>query len=135
MELFRVLVLVCAMIASVGALSSDLSGKHRRSLRSIAGRLKRSSELSSLFFNELSDQSLKNLDDTLKSNELVRISFVKVEKKAAAKELGEKLADQTKSELVQILGHTVLLYRAAVPPSKVTLLLKQEMRKLVEGAK
>ena len=41
-----------------------------------------------------------------------------------ARELGDKLASITNSLLAQTLGHSVLLYKEASPPGKVTRSLK-----------
>jgi RNA-binding protein YhbY len=54
-----------------------------------------------------------------------------VDKKKDAKSIGQSLSTQTESELIQVLGHTILLYkRSNVIPSKaVTLALELELNK------
>ena len=47
------------------------------------------------------------------------------------KKLGIELSAQTKSVLVQVLGHTALLYRLSSPAKEVTRALEQEMLKNV----
>jgi RNA-binding protein YhbY len=65
---------------------------------------------------------LRNLEDVIASRELVQVRF-KVEKKKEAKDIGEKISLETRSLLAQVVGHTVLLYRASTPPGKVSKLL------------
>ena len=53
-----------------------------------------------------------------------------VEKKQLAREMGETLASRTSSLLAQTVGHSVLLYKEASPPGKVTLTLQQMIAQL-----
>mmetsp|Transcript_23842 Transcript_23842/g.81523 ORF Transcript_23842/g.81523 Transcript_23842/m.81523 type:complete len:322 (-) Transcript_23842:49-1014(-) len=60
---------------------------------------------------------LKQLEEYVKHHELVKVRMPFVGKKKAAKLLAEAdLVPATRSELVQVMGHTCLLYRAKNPP-------------------
>ena len=77
-------------------------------------------------FTELTPNAISNVMESLASHELVQLRLG-VEKKNEAKQLGLQLAEQTQSDVVQILGHTILLFRAATPPSRVSKLLTEEL--------
>ena len=85
-----------------------LTGKQRRHLRALAHALH---PLVQVGKGGLDDGLIAAVDRALADHELVK---VKVGEHAGASrdELGEELAKQTKSEVAQIIGNIVLLYRA-----------------------
>jgi RNA-binding protein YhbY len=52
----------------------------------------------------------------LARHELLLLRLNNLEKKADATEFANYLCGETCSELVQIIGHTVLIYKAGDPP-------------------
>ena len=68
----------------------------------------------------ISDALLKSLDTSYTNAELIK---VRVEQACPVnrKEAGPKLAEATKSHLVQILGRTILLYREDPEDPKIKL--------------
>ena len=132
MKLFSVLSIVLAFGASIAIVSCtkvSMKGYERRALRAISNRLKQDLGLVVLQCDESpSENFMSNLQDVLKSREMVQIR-ADVQKKKEAKELGSKLAEDTCSELVQVLGHTILLYRSCGPQGVVTKLLADEVSK------
>mmetsp|Transcript_26566 Transcript_26566/g.44414 ORF Transcript_26566/g.44414 Transcript_26566/m.44414 type:complete len:143 (-) Transcript_26566:3284-3712(-) len=123
-----VLVLVCNALSD-GSITRIFTGKHRRTLRAIAARMKKNNELLSLQLSDINENCLQNVKESLLSRELIQIKFLKAKKKREAKQLGELLAEQTKSELAQVLGHSVLLYLSSDPPAEVSKLMMEEMKR------
>ncbi|HCV24578.1 MAG TPA: ribosome assembly RNA-binding protein YhbY [Candidatus Latescibacteria bacterium] len=86
---------------------TDLSGKQRRHLRSLAYGLK---PTVSVGRQGLSQPVLASIQDAYNTAELVKIRLERaweIDRKEAA----AQLADATDSHLIQVLGRTVLLYR------------------------
>ncbi|CAM9137994.1 unnamed protein product [Discosporangium mesarthrocarpum] len=91
----------------------DLTGREKRALRSLAGRRRSEGKLRimNLGYIDPPDGFMQELDTSLRSHELVNVRLAAVGKKAEAKELGASLATHMDAELVQTMGHTVLLFR------------------------
>jgi RNA-binding protein len=87
--------------------SNQLSGKHKRHLRSLGNRLEAKIVIG---HNGLSKNCLTNLDECLKSDELVKVR-VQPTSGLERKEAAEKLVVATSASCVQVFGSTVLLYR------------------------
>lgn len=86
---------------------SELSGKQRRYLRSLGHALVPAVQVGRA---GLSDEVIAALGEALARHELVKVKLgqgVEVDRHEAAQEL----ADRTESQLAQVLGNTVLLYR------------------------
>jgi RNA-binding protein len=94
-----------------------LTGKQRRHLRALAHPLKPIVQVGK---GGIDEGLVAAVDQALTDHELVK---VKVGESAALDrhEAAEELASQTKSELAQVLGNTVLLYRRH--PEKPTIKL------------
>jgi len=88
------------------------NGKERRALRAIANRMKQDQTLlilpSSISFN---DNFIKNVIESLESKEMILLKFNDIKKKSEVKQVMVAIQDRTKSELVQVLGHTALIYK------------------------
>lgn len=84
-----------------------LNGKQRRALRALGHHLKPVVQVGQ---DDLTDGVFQAVDAQLLAHELIK---VKVGEGASTDrhEVGEALAQKTKSELVQVLGRTLLLYR------------------------
>jgi RNA-binding protein len=94
-----------------------LTGKQRRHLRGLGHELKPIVQVGK---DGIDDGLIAALDQALADHELVKIRIgeaADVERHAAAKQL----AEQTRSEVAQVLGNTVLLYRADPEDPKITL--------------
>ena len=60
---------------------------------------------------------LETIDDALWEKELILLRLNNaIAKKKGAKILGEKIANELKAHVAQVVGHTVLLYRPGLPP-------------------
>ncbi|MDA7628433.1 YhbY family RNA-binding protein [Verrucomicrobia bacterium] len=94
-------------------MSDALTSAQRRKLKAIAQRLDASIKIGK---NGLTDGFLKELDDALKRDELVKVRFV--EFKDEKKELAPKIAEQTQSHLVTRVGHVAVYYREKPDPAK-----------------
>ena len=93
-------------------MSDALTSAQTRKLKAIAQRLDASIKIGK---NGLTDGFLKELDDALKRNELVKVRFV--EFKEEKKELAPKIAEQTQSHLVTRVGHVAVYYREKPDPA------------------
>jgi RNA-binding protein len=84
-----------------------LTGKQRRALRALGHHLK---PVVQVGHDDLTDGVVQAVDEQLGAHELIKI---KIGEGASSgrHEAGETLAQRTGSELVQVLGRTLLLYR------------------------
>lgn len=89
-----------------------LTGKQKSFLRGLA---QRQSALFQIGKDALSDTLIQSVDNCLRTRELVKISVLKTAPEDI-KELAFDLAMNTKSEVVQIIGRTIVLYRKAKEP-------------------
>lgn len=115
----------------------DFTGKDRRSLRSIANRLQAEKKLTCIEWSgghidaasaeldiekEIEELAipaswLELVDDSLWESELVLLRLNKaVQKRKQSEAIGRRVADLLQAHLAESKGHTVLLYRAALPP-------------------
>lgn len=94
-----------------------LTGKQRRHLRALAHPLK---PLVQVGKGGIDDGLVAAVDQALEDHELIK---VKVGENAGADrhDVAEELAQKTKSEIAQVLGNTVLLYRANVDEPTIKL--------------
>lgn len=68
----------------------------------------------------ISDNLTKQVDDALEARELIKITVLETSP-AFAKETAEKLANNTNSEVVQIIGKKITLYRKREKDSKINI--------------
>ena len=86
----------------------SLTGKQRRHLRALGHELR---PLVQIGKGGIDDGLVAAVEQALADHELVKIKLgehAEVDRHVAAEQLGAK----TKSEVAQVLGHTILLYRA-----------------------
>ncbi|MFI3283795.1 MAG: ribosome assembly RNA-binding protein YhbY [Erysipelotrichaceae bacterium] len=84
-----------------------LTGKQKRYLRSLANQTR---ALFQVGKDGLSDNLFSTIHDSLEAHELVKISVLK-SCNEEVRELAFDLAAQTNSEIAQIIGRTIVLYR------------------------
>jgi len=109
---------------------SHVNGVMRRGLRKLAGQKKNENSLQQMAWSgktkvtteeavdemEFPPEWMEHLDDLLWREELVNIRLNKaVSKKKLAKQLGNRIAFSLGAHVAQVLGHTALLYRPAMP--------------------
>lgn len=84
-----------------------LSTKQKAYLKKIAHTRK---ALFQIGKDEISENMIKTVGDSLEAHELVKISLLKT-CAISVDEAAIELASQTHSEIVQIIGRTIVLYR------------------------
>ncbi|RNF40993.1 ribosome assembly RNA-binding protein YhbY [Planococcus salinus] len=98
-----------------------LTGKQKRFLRSEAHHLDPIFQVGKGGVNEA---MLVQIEEALEKRELVKISILQ-NNEDDKHEVAEKLAKGTKAELVQLIGHTVVLYKQSVNNKKIELPVKR----------
>jgi len=96
---------------------SPLTGKQKSFLRALAHKLK---PVVQIGHQGVTDGVLAALGVALDRHELIKVK-VAGEAEVDAAEIAPKLAKGTKSQLVQIIGHTVVLYRRHPDSPKIVL--------------
>ena len=89
-----------------------LTGKQKSYLSGLAAKEQAIFQIGK---DSLSDNLFTTVDNALRTRELVKISVLKTAPDDT-KELAFDLARQTKSEVVQVIGRTIILYRRAKEP-------------------
>lgn len=92
-----------------------LSGKQKRYLRGLASCYKTIFQIGK---DALSDNLIEQVDHAIEARELVKISVLK-NSPVDIEETAFDLARLTDSELVQIIGRTIVLYRPSRNPKIV----------------
>ncbi|KAL3932787.1 MAG: hypothetical protein SGPRY_000559 [Prymnesium sp.] len=111
MRLWLLLALVLSPLSSAYTIGDALTGKQKRQLRAVAGRLAAAKELRSVIVADPARSALE-VSKELDMNELVRARFPHVEKKREAAALANELVDLVgDAAIAEVLGHTALLYR------------------------
>ncbi|WP_088008059.1 ribosome assembly RNA-binding protein YhbY [Indiicoccus explosivorum] len=94
-----------------------LTGKQKRFLRSEAHHL---DPIFQVGKGGVSETMLKQLEDALEKRELIKISILQ-NNEEDKHEVAEELARGTGAELVQLIGHTVILYKQSVNNRQIEL--------------
>lgn len=84
-----------------------LSGKQKRYLRSLAVN---ENAIFQVGKDNLSNNLYKSINEALKARELVKISVLK-SCDLPIKEIADDISKNTSSEIVQIIGKTIVLYK------------------------
>lgn len=94
-----------------------LTGKQKRYLRSLAHNTDPTFQIGKGGINE---NMINQIDDTLENRELIKIHVLQnnVDDKS---ELATTLSDATNSEVVQIIGSMIVLYRESKDNKEITL--------------
>ncbi|GIP20583.1 MULTISPECIES: ribosome assembly RNA-binding protein YhbY [Paenibacillus] len=84
-----------------------LTGKQKRYLRSLAHHLQPIFQVGKGGTNE---QILRHIDEAIETRELIKLSVLNncIED---PKQIGQELAEGSGSELVQVIGRTIVLYK------------------------
>ena len=89
-----------------------LSNPEKRALKARAQRLE---PILHVGKNGLSEPFLKSADEALSHHGLVKIKFAGF--KEQKRELAQEIVARTASELIQIVGHVAVIYRAETSPA------------------
>lgn len=94
-----------------------LTGKQKRFLRSEAHHLKPIFQVGKIGVN---DNMIEQLDDVLEKRELIKISVLQncLEDTDV---VADKIAQRTNSHIVQIIGHSIVLYKESRDNKKIQL--------------
>jgi len=84
-----------------------LTGRQTRHLRSLAHHLKPAVLVGQ---NRVTEGVIKHVDEELEHHELIKVKLLDAEKEEV-REAEEILLKRTKAHKVQIIGHTLVLYR------------------------
>lgn len=98
-----------------------LTGKQKRFLRSEAHHIDPIFQVGKGGVNEA---MIVQITEALEKRELVKISILS-NNEDDKNEVAEKLAKGTKAELVQLIGHTVVLYKKSVNNKRIELPVKR----------
>ena len=85
---------------------ASITGAERKKLKSAAHHLR---PVIQIGLKGLTDSLVKAVDDALLSHELIKIKFM--EYKEDKKQLSYRIAADTSSEVIGIIGNTAILYR------------------------
>lgn len=102
-----------------------LTSKQRAKLKSIGAEL---NALYQMGKNEIDENYIIQLNSALDAREIIKISVLE-NSGCTAKEASEILAEKTDSEVVQVIGSKVVLYRKSRKSEK------RDLSKLVESVK
>ena len=99
-----------------------LKGFQRKYLRGLAHSMK-----SIVFIGQkgLTAGVLLSAEQALESHELIKVKFIDFKQKEQKAELSGLLGSKTGSEIVGIIGHTVIFYRQQSDPEKRKISLPQ----------
>lgn len=98
-----------------------LTGKQKRFLRSEAHHV---DPIFQVGKGGVSEAMLVQIAEALEKRELVKISILQ-NNEDDKNEVAENLAKGTKAELVQLIGHTVVLYKQSVNNKRIELPVKR----------
>jgi len=113
-------ILLAVLLCATSLVNSfSITPKFRVALRATANKLKIDKKLHTIPFTNITPNSIQNVRDSLCGHELVLLRLNALEKKADAQEIGDYICTETNSELIQVIGHTLLLYKAGKPPKLV----------------
>ncbi|WP_085060058.1 ribosome assembly RNA-binding protein YhbY [Staphylococcus haemolyticus] len=94
-----------------------LTGKQKRYLRSLSHNLDPIFQIGKSGINE---NMIAQIDDTLENRELIKIHVLQ-NNFDDKNELAVALSNATKSEIVQVIGSMIVIYRESVDNKEITL--------------
>ena len=100
-----------------------LKGFQKKYLRSLAHRLK---PVVMVGQKGLTAELIKSTDQALDRHELIKVKFNEFKEKDERAEISERIEQETGSEVVGTIGHTVILYRQQGDPEKRKVVLPQK---------
>lgn len=84
-----------------------LTGKQKRYLRSLAHHL---DPIFQVGKGGVNDHLIRHIEEALEARELIKVSVLN-NSLEEAREVGPELAERSGSELVQVIGKTIVLYK------------------------
>lgn len=94
-----------------------MTSKQRAYLRGLANTL---TPIFQVGKNGISDNLIKQIDDALEAREIIKLNVLETSPDEVSF-IANSLADSTKSELVQIVGNKITLFRQKKKNSKIKL--------------
>lgn len=94
-----------------------LTGKQKRYLRSLAHHL---DPIFQVGKGGVNDNMIKQIVEALEARELIKISVLK-NSLEDTDEAADEIIEGTKAELVQIIGHTIVLYKESKENKEIIL--------------
>ncbi|MDO4541547.1 MAG: ribosome assembly RNA-binding protein YhbY [Bacillota bacterium] len=94
-----------------------LTGKQKRYLRSIAMTMEPIQQIGK---DGIGDNLIKQLDETIEVRELIKVKILK-NSSEEVHDAGERLSQALKADLVQTIGHCIVLYRKSEKKPKLEL--------------
>ncbi|HCU7543460.1 TPA: ribosome assembly RNA-binding protein YhbY [Staphylococcus aureus] len=94
-----------------------LTGKQKRYLRSLAHNIDPIFQIGKGGINE---NMIKQIDDTLENRKLIKVHVLQ-NNFDDKKELAETLSEATRSELVQVIGSMIVIYRESKENKEIEL--------------
>ena len=73
----------------------------------------------------LTDEVLRSANQALESHELIKVKFNEFKEKDQKNELSLRLENETNSEVIGMIGHTVIFFRQQKNPEKRKIKLPQ----------
>jgi RNA-binding protein len=92
-----------------------LKGVHKKYLRGLAHSQK---PLILIGQKGISPSLFKAIDEALDTHELIKVKFNEFKEKDQKKEVANMIEKETGSEMVGMVGHTVIFYRQQTDPEK-----------------
>ena len=130
----KVSILFCKDNDDNEIIGDSRKGKERRALRAIANRKKQDLSLltlpCSVSYNE---NFIKNINESLEAKELILLRFHDIEKKKEVKQIMVDICSKSKSEIIQVVGHTALIYKEKEKNSSIKKLLIDELERTKEN--
>lgn len=111
-----------------------INSKQRSFLRTMANALK---PLMQLGKEGLTEEFIQQYNEMIESREIIKINVLE-NSGEAAKDIAQALAEKTGSEIVQVIGHKIVMYRASATDPKidlVRLVVREEKAKEVLSKK
>ena len=94
-----------------------LKGKQKRYLRSLAHHL---DPIFQVGKGGVNDNMIKQINEALEARELIKVSVLK-NNLDDVEEIAENIVGGTSAELVQIIGHTIVLYKESKENKEIIL--------------
>jgi len=108
------------------------NGKERRALRAIANRMKQDTSLLTLPCSvSYNDNFIRNIKESLEAKEMILLRFNDSNNKKEVKSIMDVISKQSNSEIIQIVGHTALIYKEK-KISKIRKILNDELERTKE---
>ncbi len=92
-----------------------LKGFQKKHLRGLAHNIK---PVVYIGHKGITHTVMRSVNEALNSHELIKVKFIDFKAKGPKKQIADAIEQQTGSEIVGMIGHTVILYRRHPDPQK-----------------